>query len=401
MSTTETQIRDALSAAVDTREVDVDRLWQQFRIHEAQPPARRNPWLIPLGAAAATVLMLALVVVVRTHVTRSASTTPASTQSLSQLPPWPNGTAATTYPLPTPASTPVTFDAADTRLVVFYAANPSRLCVVEISRSVGQPAHTTSIGCEGERGYVVTPVDAGPIWALGTVPPGTRKVQITIGGQPARVLVVNGAHMPRAVFFAQYPQISDPVGAHPITWKFIGAHGQVIEDGGNAPRSLRPPSFPPFGTHPPLTFHATPVSGTATFHEITGRVLHIYYAGTKHGYCSNEQVAVTGRRPATVSEDCGFTVSADRVYGLTQWLPADSGGSVTTATTFWGVMPPGAVKTVVVTATGTPQVSSAQPTGMPNGVYAGSLDGGGEAAVMYFLDSDGHVVAATTWTPLS
>lgn len=412
MTTTETRVHDALSAIADHRAVDVDRLWQQFRTDETRPSRQRPRGLMPLAAAAATLLILGLVVVARGQLTGSGSVTPVSAQALGQLPPWPNGTAATAYPLPAPASTPATFDLAQSRVVVYYTADqPSRLCVIEISLPAGQPAHTTSIACDGERGYRITPLTTGRGWILGTAPPGTARVEVTLDGHRATVNVVKRAHMPRAVFAAHYVPTNAQIPVQTITWQFKDAHGRVIEHGSFGPRVLAnvtPPTHAP-GAPPP--YRATPVSAIAEFDEASERmdpvgshrILHIYWAGDTSGWCSNEQTIVPGHKPVTWSEDCGDTTTGKPVYSFGYWLPKNGywlpknvGG--TRKANVWGIMPPSATKSVFVTASGRIPMPSAQLTGMPNAVYAASVELKDTAtAVMYFLDSDGHVVAAGVW----
>jgi len=405
---TETRIHEALTAVAERRPVDVERLWHEFQTQgqvTARPRRSHNQWFIPLAAAAATLLIIGLVVVGRAQLgsgRHETPTNPGTEYSLDQLPPWENGATATTFPLPEPASTPVVFDVDATsavpaagrwRVVVYYAANPSRLCVIEILQPTTGTAHTNSIGCDGETGYVVTPVAQGLDWLLGTVPPPATKAEVTVNGQPVDVEVVTRAGMPRPVFFATLPF----GGVHSLTWQFTDDDGRVVAHSDTTPRTPPAPEQSP-------TFRATPVSGIATFDEPPAqgapagsrRILHIYYAGSEHGFCSDEQVIRVGEKPVTASEDCGFDVIGDRPASVLQWLPASSGGSVST-TTFWGVMPAGATTTVIVTPSGKVPVQSAREDGMPTGVYAGSIDSHNTARVLYFLDSDGRVVAATVW----
>lgn len=392
MSTTETLVRDALSATADIREVDVEDLWQRFLAGQTQRSPRRSHWLVPLAAAAVTLLIVGVVVAVRGQFAATQVAIPANSYDLKQLPPWPNGMAATAYPLPAPASTPLVFDAPYYRTVVYYTGRPSRLCVIEILHAVGAPAHTMSIVCAGSE-HPANPIAQGPGWMLGTAPAATRHIVFRVDGRRFGVQFVKAAHMPRGVFFARYPS-GNPRTT--ITWTFTNGDGRVIHDpgAGASPRVVTPP--PPYD---PNSARATPVSAIATFNESSGRVLHIYWAGDKHGFCSNEQVAVTGRRPATVSEDCGASFSSAGIYGPGQWLPADAGGGGEShaAIDLWGIMPPGATKTVIVGTAGRTPMQTAQADGMPTGVYAGSVDSGGGAMVIYFLDPDGHVVAAQPW----
>lgn len=385
----ETLVRDALSAAADAREVDVDALWRQFLARHEQPVRRRDGWLIPLAAAAATLLIVGLVVAVRGQLaTDTQGAAPTNTYALDQLPPWPNGTAVTAYPLPAPASTPLVFDAPFHRTVVYYTDRPSRLCVISILVARGGPAHTTSLGC-AEPKYATNPIAQGPGWILGIAPPATRHVEFTVDSRRVGVQFVKAAHMPRGVFFARFP--SGNLHAV-IKWTYRDGNGHAIHQPAiPSPRVVTPPP-----TFDPNSVRATPVSAIATFDEGSGRVLHIYWAGDEHGFCSNEQVTVTGRPPATVSEDCGASFSTAAFYEPGQWLPANAGGGGSTID-LWGIMPPGSTKTVIVGTAGRTPMQSAQTDGMPTGVYAGSTEGAGGAMVIYFLDSDGHVVAAQPW----
>lgn len=412
MSGTETLVRDALSAAAEIRDVDVDRLWDDFRTTADRPlrSPQRSPWFVPLAAAAATLLLIGLVVVGRAELGGTATPTDqGDAYALDQLPPWENGASASTFPLPAPASTPVVFDAVagierpvpgHSRVVAYFTGQPTRLCVVEIFRPNTGAPHTSSIACAGESGYTVTPAASGITWWLGTVPPPATNAEVTVDGRPVDVAVVLREGMPRRLFFAQLPRVTAPLERLSIRWKFTDDNGHVVGQSSDEPTT---PATQPGGDGP-LVFHATPVGGTATFDEPaqpgdaagSHRVLHIYYAGTEHGFCSNEQTIIDGQAPRTVSEDCGFTTSDD-VLSIGQWLPANSGGSAT-KTTFWGVMPPGATKAVIVTTAGRTPVQSAQKDGMPTGVYAGTVDRDTSPAVFYFLDADGHVVAAEQWS---
>lgn len=415
MTSTEARVREALSAAADTRPIDVDRLWHEFATttDPAFPSRQQTRWFIPLAAATATLLIIGLVMVGRAHV-GGGKTTPADhgdAFALDQVPPWENGASAATFPLPTPVSTPVAFEVDElsavpepghSQTVAYYADNPSRLCVVEIFRPVSGPARTTSIACGGESEYVAVPATRGVDWWLGTLPPPATHATVKVNGQPVKVRVVTGEHMPRPLFFAQLPRPTSPAQVGPITWEFTDDDGKVVQRSGDQPSG--PPASPPDPNRTPV-FHAPPVGDVATFDEPSQRadpagsrrVLHVYYAGTDHGFCSNEQI-ITAERTRTVSEDCGFDTS-DQVLSVSQWLPASSGGIAGDAVTFWGVMPPGATKTVVVTSHGQRPVQSAKENGMPTGVYAGSFTTDGSPAVFYFLDADGHVVAASAWRP--
>jgi hypothetical protein len=79
-----------------------------------------------------------------------------------------------------------------------------------------------------------------------------------------------------------------------------------------------------------------------------------------------------------------------------QWLPADTSEDADSVTG-WGVMPPGAARAAAVSAGAKTVLHSAQLTGMPNGVYAGTAHVSGTSVVLYFLDSAGQVVAAEPW----
>ncbi|MBV9099159.1 MAG: hypothetical protein JO079_13990, partial [Frankiaceae bacterium] len=374
----------------------------------------RTRWFVPLAAATATLLVVGIVLVGRAHLGGGARPAqPGTAFSLADLPPWSNGTPATTYPLLTPASTPTAFDVkapstfpepGHSRVVVYYAANPSRLCVITIFQPVAGDAHTSSIDCTGEPAYVGVPVASGPGWLLGTIPPPATNATVTVGGQPADVQVLAGEHMPRPVFFAQYADTR----ARDYTWRFTTDDGRVVAEGHSEPRTLPTPTpTPSRDPSRPPPYRATPVSAIATFDEPysdgdpagSHRILHLYYAGPDHGYCSNEQTVTPGARPQTISEDCGAASDPLRTAGTGEWLPADSSGTATRVD-LWGVMPPGATKTVVVTANARTTLQSAQADGMPTGVYAGSLEGDAVGdSVIYFLDPDGHVVAAAEWRP--
>lgn len=416
MTGTETRIREALVAVADRRPVDVERLWQEFQPYAdvATPVPARTGWFVPLAAAASILLILGLVVVGRAQLNdggRAPSHTPSSSVefSLDQLPPWENGAPATTFPLPTPASTPIAFDVemvshvpavGHSRIVVYYADNPSRLCVVEIFRPDAGAEHTVSIACDPQAGYVRNPVTRGTGWILGTVPQPATKVEVTADWRSADVEMVTRAGMPRPVFFAQFAEAASLTDFPNVEWRFVDAEGRTVGQGPDATPT------PPARTGDPAPFRATPTGETATFDEPPSkfdpagshRVLHIYWAGAGRGFCSNEQLIRPGKSPQTTSEDCGATFS-EQVTSIGQWLPADESGGGSGTATFWGVMPPRATKTVIVTARGQVPVPSAQPTGMPTGVYAGSIDvSDSPAAVLYFLDSGGRVVAAATNT---
>jgi len=412
---TETLIREALAAVADPQQADVERMWHEFQATaQATTQTRRphNQWFIPLAAATATLLVMGLIVVGRAQLDSGRHEAPANPGiefSLDRLPTWQNGASATAFPLPTPVSTPIAFDVAaltnnmprpgHSRVVVYYADNPSRLCVIEIFRPTTGAEHTTSIACEGQSAYVNTPVSRGFGWILGTVPPAATRVKVTADGQPVNAEVVTRTGMPRPVFFAQFPESNTVGGTASVRWWFIDAGGRTVGEGPEAfpTTPIRPTNNPPY--------RATPVSEIATFDLPTQRsdppgsrrILQIYYAGSSVGWCSKLHVTKSGGSgdPPTAAEDCGATAPTDRVIPSGAFLPASEYGN-----SFWGVMPPGATRTVVVVTDGKQiPVQTAQPTGMPNGVYAGSVAAGelDHPNPMYFLDAEGRVIAAASW----